>query len=41
MKTLALILIVLLGLTACHDEESRTETNDSNVCIVNGERVPC
>lgn len=36
----ALALCLLFGLTACHDEESRTETT-SAVCTVNGERVPC
>lgn len=36
-----LSLALLLGLTACHDEESRTENTTVNVCVVNGERVPC
>ena len=40
MKALAVLFLLLLGLTACHDEESRTETT-SAICTVNGERVPC
>lgn len=38
----SLVVIVLfasLGLAGCHDEESRTI--EQNVCIVNGQRVPC
>ena len=41
MKTIGVLLLLLLGLTACHDEESRTEATTVNVCIVNGKRVPC
>lgn len=33
-------LLLVVGLAACHDEETRSEST-TEVCTVNGERVPC
>lgn len=41
IKAYLLALCLVFGLVACHDEESRNESTTVNVCIVNGERVPC